>query len=69
MTVRSAAPPSAPLVYSLLVVLGVLAALISAATLAYISYRYVTDEELRNPVPIEGEAEPHAQLPEWLSVS
>lgn len=66
MTVRSAPPPSAPMVYSILVVLAVLAALVSAGTIAYISYRYVTDEELRNPVE---QVEEHTRLPAWLELA
>lgn len=65
MSVRSAAPPQSGLVYSTLITLGVIAAIVGAATVIYISYEYVTRQELREPVPIDGEA--HGQLPSWLA--
>ena len=64
MSVRSASPPSAGIVYVLLVIAGVVAAAVSASTIGWIVYSYVTDEERRNPPPVEsGE---HATLPDWL---
>jgi hypothetical protein len=65
MSVRSAAPAHAGIVYSLLIAIGMIAAIVGAATVIYISYEYVTREELRNPVPHE---EPgHGQLPTFLA--
>ncbi len=65
MSVRSAAPPRAGLVYSILITLGLIAAIVGAATVIYISYEYVTRQELREPVPIEDTG--HSQLPSWLA--
>jgi hypothetical protein len=65
MSVRSAAPPNSGLVYSLLIIVGLIAAIVGAATVVYISYEYVTREELRNPVPLE-ESE-HGQQLTWLA--
>jgi hypothetical protein len=61
MSVRSAAPARSGLVYSLLIAAGLIAGLIGAATVIYISYEYVTREELRNPVPHEESS--HGSLP------
>ena len=64
MSVASASPRNAPLVYLSLIILGVLAAAVAASVIGYISYNYVTREELRNPVPKEREhGGGHASLP------
>ncbi|MCH7752758.1 MAG: hypothetical protein IH898_11465 [Planctomycetes bacterium] len=65
MSVRSAPPPRAFLVYTLLIIAGVLAAVIGAITVGVIVYNYVTREELRNPPPLEEEGE-RARLPDWI---
>lgn len=63
MSVRSDAPARSGLVYSLLIAIGAVAALVGGATMVYISYEYVTRQELREPVPHE---EPgHGQLFTW----
>ena len=64
MSVRSAAPPRAGLVYGLLIAVGMIAAVIGALTMAYIVYEYVWADdsfERRNP-----ESAGHAQLPDWI---
>ena len=67
MTVNSAAPRSAPLVYTVLIIVGVLAAMIGASLIGIITYNYVTREELRNPIPRE--APGHSQLPAWIEIA
>ena len=69
MSVISAAPPNARAVYVALIILGALAAAAAGSVIGYISYNYVTREELRNPVPKEkSHGEGHASLPVWLAV-
>lgn len=63
MSVASAAPRNARLVYVALIVLGLLAAAVAGSTIGYISYEYVTREELRNPPPQEKGHNGHAVLP------
>ena len=65
MSVRSAPPPRAFLVYTLLMIAGGLAAIIGAITVGVIAYNYVTREELRNPPPLAHEGQP-ANLPDWI---
>ena len=68
MSVASAAPRNARLVYLSLIILGLLAAAVAASTIGVISYNYVTRDELRNPVPKEKEYEGgHASLPAGLT--
>ena len=66
MSVASAAPRNARLVYLSLILLAVLAAIVAATTIGVISYNYVTREELRNPVPQE-KSGGHASLPAGLT--
>jgi hypothetical protein len=66
MSVESSAPPRAFLVYTLLVIAGIVAAIIGASTVGVISYNYITREELRNPPPPEGSEEGHGALPGWM---
>ena len=69
MSVISSAPPNARPVYVTLIILGALAAAAAGSVIGYISYNYVTREELRNPVPKEkSHGEGHASLPAWLAV-
>lgn len=64
MSVASAAPRNARLVYLTLIILGLLAAIVAAAVIGVISYNYVTRDELRNPVPQEKDyGGGHASLP------
>lgn len=69
MSVRSAAPPSAPLVYTTLVIAGAIAALIGAALIGIIVYNYATRPELRNPEPAPGETVIQGELPPWMLVA
>jgi hypothetical protein len=65
MSVRSAAPPRAGMVYGILIAVGVIAAAIAAATIGYIVYEYVWADdsfERRNPPPAEG----YAEVPGWI---
>ena len=62
MSVESAAPANARMVYSLLIAAGIVAAVIGAVLISIISYNYVTRIELREPV----EDGSHASLPAWL---
>lgn len=57
MSVESAPPRYAQAVHRGLLLLGLVAALISFAALAYIAYQYTTREELRNPPPQEHQEE------------
>ena len=69
MSVISATPPNARAVYLTLIILGALAAAAAGSVIGYISYNYVTREELRNPVPKEKSlGEEHAALPAGLSI-
>ena len=64
MSVASAAPRNARLVYLSLIILGLLAAVVAATTIGVISYNYLTRDELRNPVPKESDyGGGHASLP------
>ncbi len=64
MSVASAAPRNARLVYLSLIIIGLLAAIVAATTVGVISYNYVTRDELRNPVPQEKDhGGGHASLP------
>lgn len=64
MSVESAAPANARMVYSLLIAAGVISALIGVILVTVISYNYITRIELREPVE-EGTTE-HAVLPSWI---
>lgn len=67
MSVASAAPRNARLVYLTLILVGLLAAVVAASTIGIISYNYVTRDELRNPPPKEKEyGGGHAVLPAGL---
>ncbi len=67
MSVQSSAPPSSRMVYTLLIVAGVLAAAIGASTVGYIAAQYITRVELREPVPLDdGNEGDHASLPAWI---
>ena len=64
MSVASAAPRNARLVYLSLIILGLLAAIVAATTIGVISYNYVTRDELRNPIPKESDhGGGHTSLP------
>jgi hypothetical protein len=65
MSVRSSAPARSGLVYSLLIAIGLIAGLVGLITMVYISYEYVTREELRNPVPLDDGG--HSQLFNWVA--
>jgi len=65
MSVRSSAPPRAGIVYTSLVILGLLAAALGASTIGVIVYNYTSREELRNPVPL---IEEHTALPSWIEL-
>jgi hypothetical protein len=64
MSVRSANPPSASIVYVLLIIAGVVAMALSASAIGWIVYSYVNDEERRNPPPVGTDG--HASLPDWI---
>lgn len=66
MAVESAAPPRAQLVYTLLIIAGIVAGIIGASTVGVIAYNYLTRPELRNPVQEESGGEAHATLPDWV---
>ncbi|MEK9659944.1 MAG: hypothetical protein VW450_08390 [Chloroflexota bacterium] len=53
MAVESAAPSNARQVYTLLLALGVVAAIVSSVVIGVISYNYVTRVELREPAGVE----------------
>ena len=65
MSVASAAPRNARLVYLSLIILGLLAAIVASTVIGVISYNYVTRDELRNPIPKEKDhhGDGHASLP------
>ena len=65
MSVESAAPANARMVYTLLVAAGVISALIGVVMIVIISYNYITRIELREPVEQESSGE-HASLPAWI---
>ena len=68
MSVASAAPRNARLVYLTLILAGLVAAIVASATIGVIAYNYVTRDELRNPVPKETEHDAgHALLPAGLT--
>ena len=62
MSVASAAPPNARLGYATLIALGLLAMAVAGSTIGYISYNYVTREELRNPPPLDHHSDDHHGL-------
>ncbi len=63
MSTQSAAPPKARLVYTLLLAIGLVSAIIGAVVVTVISYNYVTRPELRDPVPVHNDhAKSHASL-------
>ena len=67
MSVQSSSPPRAGLVYTLLIVAGIAAAVIGAATVAWISYRYVSDIDVREGDRLyQAENEDHGSLPAWI---
>ena len=66
MSVRSSAPAKAGSVYLALVMIGLLAAAVGAATIGVIVYNYTSREELRNPVPLHDEH--HADIPTWIAL-
>lgn len=71
MSTQSSAPPHANLVFWGLVLLGVVFAALAASTIGWISYSYVTREELRNPMPLEQKhdgSHDHGSLPGWIAV-
>ncbi len=61
MSVASTAPANARTVYIALIVLGLVAMAVAGSVIGFISYEYVTREELRNPPPQEKGG--HAALP------
>ena len=61
MSVESAPPPHAQLVYTALLIVGMIAAVVASATIGIIVYNYVTRVELREPVQA-----PHATVPDWI---
>ena len=65
MSVASAAPANARVVYISLIVLGVLAACLAGSVMGWISYSYVTREELRNPP--QQDSHGHGSLPSSLT--
>ena len=71
MSVESAAPRNARAVYAALIAVGIILALIAAATISIIAYNYVTRIELREPAPQEQHAEDSAQgvLPTWVRLA
>jgi hypothetical protein len=67
MSTQSSAPSNARIVYPLLILLGGIAAALGASTIGWISYSYLTREELRNPVPLEEHHDGgHGSLPGWI---
>ncbi len=62
MSVASTAPANARTVYIALIVLGLVAMAVAGSVIGFISYEYVTREELRNPPPQEKDGG-HAGLP------
>ncbi len=69
MSTESAAPRHARAVYAGLIAMGIVFALIAAATISIIAYNYVTRIELREPPPLEQHTEDDAQgaLPTWVN--
>ncbi len=66
MSVASAKPANARIVYNLLIALAVVSVIVSCVVMGVISYEYVTREELRNP-PVEESHNGHAALPSSLT--
>ena len=67
MSVQSSSPPRAGLVYTLLIVAGIAAAIIGAATVGWISYRYASDIDVREGDRLyQAENEGHGSLPAWI---
>jgi hypothetical protein len=52
------------MVYTLLIIAGVVAAAIGASAVGWISYSYITRVELREPVPVG--AAGHDAPPPWI---
>lgn len=65
MSVRSSVPPRAGMVYTILIVVGLLAAVLGATLMGIITYNYTSREELRNPVPL---IEEHTALPSVIEL-
>ncbi len=65
MAAESSAPRRNHPVYLALIALGILAAAVAASTIGFITYEYVTREELRNPP----EQEEHTSPPSHFLVS
>ena len=67
MSVQSASPPHAGLVYTLLIAAGLVAAVVSAATVGWIVYRYVSAIDVRaGDLLYEGPSRVHGTLPGWI---
>ncbi|MEX2598946.1 MAG: hypothetical protein WD533_04740 [Dehalococcoidia bacterium] len=64
MSVESAAPANARLIYSLLLALGAIAAITGAIVIGVIVYNYMTRPELRDPVPLHSSFQPVQQ--DWI---
>jgi hypothetical protein len=65
--VQSSSPPHAGLVYTLLITAGLVAAVVGAATVGWIGYRYASDINVREgDLLYEGPARTHGSLPGWI---
>jgi hypothetical protein len=67
MSVESSAPANARTVYTLLIALGVVSAVVGAILVGIIVYNYVTRIELREPG--QNHAGISAPMPAWLITS
>ena len=61
MATSSSAPRNARSVYTALIILAIVAAMVAGSTIGFIVHEYVTRVELREP-PVQEEAE-HTRLP------
>ena len=67
MSVQSSSPPHAGFVYALLLTAGLVAAVVGAATVGWIVYRYVSDIDVREgDLLYEGPERTHGSLPGWI---
>lgn len=66
MSVRSSAPPRAGMVHTLLIIVGLLAAVLGATLMGIITYNYTSRPELRDPVPMH---EKHTALPSTFELA
>ena len=65
MSIESAAPPNARMVYRTLIGAGAIAAIVAAIVIGIIVFNIVTRPELHDPVRLEDAG--HAEAPTWVA--